>query len=383
MLRFVVIGNPENRRVAFFQQALERFGFALADVLSYEDLLTGRRRLDDVLGRDTIVRIESPGENAAVEKLLLKLGVAAAESEGSPAISPARMERLADDPGRILHPRQWYLGFRRALREWGECIGRHPQVRLMNSPAEIEILFDKIVCHAQCQTAGIPVPESLPAVGSYDELLARMDETGRRRVFVKLAHGSSASGVVAFHRHGARQEAVTSAELVRSDGELRLYNSLKVRRYTDLDEIRDLVDALCRERVHVEAWLPKASTRHNTVFDLRIVTIAGEPRHWVVRESRGPMTNLHLGNRRGDSAAVRDRMGPPVWAAVEETCRQTASQFSGSLHLGIDLLLTPGFRRHAVLEVNAFGDLLPGILADGLDTYSAQVAALPGWMGSL
>jgi hypothetical protein len=45
-----------------------------------------------------------------------------------------------------------------------------------------------------------------------------------------------------------------------------------------------------------------------------------------------------------------------------------------SLSAGLDLLLTPGFRRHAVLEINAFGDLLPGIFHDGLDTYGAEVA---------
>ena len=39
-------------------------------------------------------------------------------------------------------------------------------------------------------------------------------------------------------------------------------------------------------------------------------------------------------------------------------------------------MFAPDWRRHAVAEVNAFGDLLPGLLVDGRDTYAAQVAAL-------
>lgn len=49
--------------------------------------------------------------------------------------------------------------------------------------------------------------------------------------------------------------------------------------------------------------------------------------------------------------------------------------------MGVDLLPATGWRRFAVGEVNAFGDLLPGLTglpgsgAEGLDTYAAQVAA--------
>jgi hypothetical protein len=50
--------------------------------------------------------------------------------------------------------------------------------------------------------------------------------------------------------------------------------------------------------------------------------------------------------------------------------------FPASMYAGLDLLLTPGFRRHAVLEVNAFGDLLSGVLHDGADTYEAELRAL-------
>jgi hypothetical protein len=50
--------------------------------------------------------------------------------------------------------------------------------------------------------------------------------------------------------------------------------------------------------------------------------------------------------------------------------------FPGSLYAGIDLLIANGFRKHAILEVNAFGDLLPNVLWNGRDTYTAEIEAV-------
>jgi hypothetical protein len=69
-------------------------------------------------------------------------------------------------------------------------------------------------------------------------------------------------------------------------------------------------------------------------------------------------------------------MTPEAWADLLRTCERAAGVVPESLYVGVDLLVAPGFRRHAVLEINAFGDLLPGILFDGLDTYAAELSAL-------
>ena len=120
-----------------------------------------------------------------------------------------------------------------------------------------------------------------------------------------------------------------------------------------------MIDALAREGVQVEEWLPKA-VLDDSVFDLRVVVVGGEARHVVVRMGQGPMTNLHLGNRRGDLSTVLSRMGDEAWRLARRTCERAASVFPGSLLLGIDLLIAPDYRRFAVLEANAFGGLLPG-----------------------
>ncbi|RST19745.1 hypothetical protein EF908_31600, partial [Streptomyces sp. WAC04770] len=70
------------------------------------------------------------------------------------------------------------------------------------------------------------------------------------------------------------------------------------------------------------------------------------------------------------------------WREALAMCERAAACFPGTLCVGVDLLPAAGWRRFAVGEVNAFGDLLPGLTglpgsgAEGLDTYAAQVAAV-------
>jgi hypothetical protein len=371
-----VIGNPTNRRVTFFQQALAAAGLPAATVLSYFDLLTNRQSLEELIAPGSTVRIDSPGEDFSVEKLLLREGFAAATAEGSPAIDDNTIDQLELDRGLIQSPRQWYLGFCEVLRRWQNQLDAIPDVVCLSSPREIAVMFDKRQCHTLFASANIPIPASWGEIRGYEQFIQTANDRSSNRAFVKLAHGSSASGVVAWRRQGTRQVAITSAELVRNGRELRLYNSLKIRRYTDSRDIADLIDTLARERLHVENWFSKGSVEPGRCFDLRVVTIAGEPQHTVVRQSASPMTNLHLGNARGSLERVRVKLGADRMNQVLETCRQTAGLFPNSLMVGLDVAINTGFSKHVVFEANAFGDLLPGALHQGVDTYAAQVNAI-------
>jgi glutathione synthase/RimK-type ligase-like ATP-grasp enzyme len=377
ILHVVIVGNPSSPRVELFQAALGRSGHPPAEVVSYLDLLAGRESLGRILRAGSLLRVESPGRDFEVEKALIAFGAEVEDGEGPTRISRDGATRLPFDRGRIWFPRQWFLGFREALRLIDRQRSSVPGHMSMNAPAEIEVMFDKPRCHALLTSMGIPCPASIGPVRSFEELLVRMREAGIGRVFVKLAHGSSASGVVALATSPRRILAITTVEVVRESGEVRLYNSRVIRRIEDVREIADLVDALTREGVHVERWVPKGGIE-GQVFDLRVVVIAGRAGHVVARMGPGPMTNLHLGNRRGDPAVIRARMAEGAWEAAMATCERAASAFPGSLHAGVDLLIAPGFRRHAVLEVNAFGDLIRGVLDGGIDTYSAEVKALLG-----
>lgn len=352
--RLAVVGNPENRRTVLFTDAVRAAGLPGPRVVPWTDVL---RDGGAAFAPDETVRIDSPGENAEVDRVL----------------------RGTDDPTRVEGSGRWYAGFTAALR------GLRGGVRL-DDPDDLAVLFDKRLCHAVLDTAGVPVPASPtsgPAgapVRGWDDVRTLMREHRMPRLFVKPAHGSSASGVLAVETGGARIRATTSVELT-PDG--RLYNSLKVRRYEREHDLAAIVDALAPDGLHLERWLPKAS-QEGRAADLRVVVVAGRATHAVLRTSRSPMTNLHLGGSRGDLDAARRAVeaAGARWADLLGVCERAAACFPRTLCVGVDLLPAVGWRRAAVGEVNAFGDLLPrltglpGSGAEGLDTYAAQVAAV-------
>lgn len=374
----LLLGNPESRRVALFQEALARRGRPPAQVLPWLTLLTDPAALSARWAPGALLRIESPGEDFEVERRLLALGAAVEDAPGPARLSAQEALALPYERGRIYSPRQWFLGFRRALEQ---IAARWPGP-VMSHPDEIAVMFDKRATAARLEAAGVPVPRALDPVEGYDALVARMEAAGEARAFVKLNHGSSASGVVAYSRRGGVESAYSSAELEWGpEGALRVYNSLQIRRYTRPRELRALLDFVCREGARVERWLPKRRQGAHRL-DLRVVVIDGRARQAVVRLGRSPMTNLHLGNGRGDLEALVGSLAPEAWASALRACEGAAAAFPRSLCCGVDLLLGPDGGGFAILEVNAFGDLLPGVLWEGMDTYEAALVAARqrGWI---
>ncbi|QEL17965.1 STM4014 family protein [Limnoglobus roseus] len=384
--RLTLVANPGHKRVVAFQAALARRGWPPAVVVPWLDLASGRQPSDSgpvwkrIRGltppaRPDFLRLESPGQDFAVEQALLARGADESDDDHPQAdrISATAAGQLPFEKGRILHPRQWYRGFRAVLRELEGQLSS--QVRCLNRPADVIDLFDKRRCQSMLSAAGVPIPSPLGSPQSFEELLATMRAAGRQRVFVKLACGSSGSGVVAFALGRDRMMATTTVELVRRDGRVLMFNSRRLRRYELPADVTDLFDTLCAEGVQVEEWLPKATFRGRGC-DLRVLVIAGRDRHAVVRLSDTPITNLHLLNERADAADLRKELPAEKWEVAMSDCRRAAAVFGGCHHVGIDLAFTPGFRRHAILEANAFGDFLPGLLCDGLDTHEAELVAL-------
>lgn len=71
---FFIIGNPGNRRVALFQEALRSSRLASAQVIPWQNVLIQDGFLADRLYPDSVVRIDSPGEDFDVERLVLARG---------------------------------------------------------------------------------------------------------------------------------------------------------------------------------------------------------------------------------------------------------------------------------------------------------------------
>jgi glutathione synthase/RimK-type ligase-like ATP-grasp enzyme len=320
-----ILGNPENRRVRDFVQTLLELGQPEPLCFAYEDLLLNPRPLPvDWL------RIDSPGENERVAGLLIERG-------GGPA-------RPAIGHGEIAYLKEYHEGFRDFLMSL--------TTPSLNPPADILTMFDKWACHQRFEAAGLPRPRSRPAGA---ELL----RAPAGRLFLKPLHGSSASGVCALRWNGKKRQLIAPIEI--EDG--RLYNTLRVRTYED-EHIDRILEQLLPQGMIAEDWIPKLNLE-GLATDLRVLVIAGQARHTVVRQSRSPMTNLHLGNRRGELAQVAEFL-----PAAHRLAERAAACFPDCLYAGVDILLDVR-GRPLVGEINAFGDLLPNLLDQGETAYQA------------
>lgn len=376
----LVVGNPGSRRTTLLTAALHRAGHPTPQVLNWQAVLAdGPACAGAVLtnalaapGAPTLVRIDSPGDDPIVDRLL----------RGAPHCAPR---------GAITAGPAWHRGFTTATAALGAAVtaaGAH----LTADPGDLGVLFDKAACHARLDGAGVPVPAALDAPGStavrgWADLRGRVHTRGWTRVFVKPAHGSSASGVLALQLRGRGVGADVLAH-----GPVRWHhgqpvNSLRPGTFRGETEVGALVDALAPQRLHIEQWFPKL-VLHRKAVDVRVLVVAGTATHAVVRTSHGPVTNLHLGNTRGHLATLRAALGDAGWRRVLDVAEAAARCFPGMHTVGVDVLV--GARAAscgpqpipvAVAEVNAFGDLLPNL--PGLhhrehDTYDAQIHSLTG-----
>ncbi|ULH16177.1 STM4014 family protein [Deinococcus sp. KNUC1210] len=361
--RIVLVAPPQSRRVRAYQTTLAELGLPPARVVAYTELLSGTTHLAEQLHPGDVLRYESPGEDWPTERALLELGRGQPDEAGT----FLRLDALPTeaDVGCLWSSRQWFLGFRAALKVLDEQRRQAAPHRLMNASADILTMYDKAATTARLSAAGLKVPPNQRVLDDPDELL----RAAQARVFVKLAHGSGAAGAVALHVLRGRVSAQTTVQMEGG----RLYNSRRVRKLGTVAEVRALLAALTEQRAIVEDWLPKAQDSGRS-FDLRIVVIGGRAAQVLVRSSRGPFTNLHLGNERGDWDAVRGWLGER-WPQVRDSAQQAAACFPKALYCGVDMLILPS-QEHAVLEVNAFGDYHRGVLVDGLDTYGTELRAL-------
>jgi hypothetical protein len=354
----LLLATGGSKRVRLMQAARAQLRLPPAQVLEWRDWLAQPALLEDALRLPCRLKIEPPGDDPAAHLLLLHAGCRLLNRP--PVDAPAHGELLAMDA--------WFAGFAAAMATLAAQLAGLPQARVVNAPEEISLMTDKLACQRHLAAHGIAIPTLLGPVQSHEHLQSLLHEHQLDRVYLKPRYGSSASGVVAYRRNRAgRQQATTSATLSRADGRIRLFNVKRMARYETQHDIAALVDALAAQQLYAEAWLnkPRCGDSH---YDLRVVTVAGQPAHRVARIGDRMMTNLHLDNRRGDAAGL---LNAADMAALEAIGAQAARAFPASQVTGYDLVVRHG-QAH-VLEANAFGDLLPGLLWQGADTYAAQL----------
>lgn len=357
----VLVGQPDHRRTHLLQAALQRRGLAPARVVDYTTLLDAPHRLADAVSGSVVVKLDSPGESAALHDALVHRGWVCGGGHDS---APTPLAR-----GELAHQQWWYAGFAELLQALRQNAG---DVRWLNAPEDILRMCDKWRCQQDLAAAGIVTPPLLGLIDGYDDLRRLSEQHDCDRIFVKARYGSSAAGVLAYRRHrDGREIAYASTALIDDRNGPRLFNTLAPQRYADSREIATLIDALAIQGAYAERWIakPRAPGHAGHHFDLRVIAFDGTPRQRIARVADRPMTNLHLGNRRGDPHAL---LGASDMTAIEHCVRKAATVFPGSAVIGFDLI--PGRETSHVLEANAFGDLLPGLHWHGADAYDDQAA---------
>jgi hypothetical protein len=400
MRPLILIGNPDNRRTAGLQEARRSLGLEPAYVLSYLELLRGEKtlahaveQLGQLNGSRPLLRIDAPGEHFEVERQLIALGApdckAGQEDEGllaygrNPDPNPLLVQEalaIREQEGCLYHPSQWFRGFGRLLARLDrQARGLWQAPCWLNAPADIAAMFDKRQTHQRLRSAGVPVPGllALPeALLNYETLRETMLRKRMHRVFVKLAAGSGACGVIAYQlnpRTGAELAVTTLSVESDRTGKPVYYNAIKPRRYLEQKSIGPMMNWLLQHGAHVEQWIPKATYKGNP-FDVRQLVVAGRACHHIARVSRTSITNLHLRSERMNLDDIG--LSAEVQRAVEECAEQALSAFPNSHVAGIDVLLQSGSHSPFVLDVNPFGDLLYRVNYKGYDTYTWEMKRL-------
>jgi hypothetical protein len=354
--RYVLIANPATKRHATYHRELLAFWADRGvtpeiDVIPWADVVPRDGNLDGLAAfdRPAVVRMESPGKDNHVTRLLLEAG-----ARDDPAEPPCDWRALEMPKGLLVRPGLYYRGFRRVLHGLRRAFGVGPHLTPTACALAVAEMFDKTATAAKLRAAGVPVPNWLAeARNLFPEGLNAHTGRGWRTAYLKLNAGSSATGIIVVRREGQTIHGTTT--LVEFGG--RFFNSRLLVSLTGL-ALERAVDFLLAEGAFAQQGIPMAQIDGQN-FDVRVVCIYGRPAATIFRLSSGPMTNLHLGGRRGDFGACRAAIPMRDWLDGLDHCAEAAACFDSAI-AGVDLVFERGFRRHYVLEVNAFGDFFPG-----------------------
>ena len=371
--RYVVLANPDGLRWRAYEPELRAFWAERGVVpemvvVPWRDAIAAEGRLDELAAfdRPAVVRMESPGRDWEVSRMLLRLGSVA--EDDSTDIDWLGLEYRR---GELVRPGLFYAGFRHVLHGLRASLDARPHLRPTACPLQILEMFDKNVSGARLASAGVPVPPSLVAPAEPAALLEMLRRERYEPAYVKLNTGSSASAIAVI-RHSASQTPVATSSIAMRGG--AFYSTRRLFQHTGMG-LELVLAFLIREGVCVQQGIRMAQLEGQN-FDVRVVVIRGKPRFTVFRLSPEPMTNLHLGGRRGDPAACRAAIPPRAWLDGLDACVEAAAQFPNCAMVGVDLLFEAGYRRHFVLEVNAFGDFFPNLTDErGRGVHRAEIEA--------
>lgn len=365
MRRILVIGAPGDKRIAGFRAGLASFPEVSMTLLPWAELISEPGALGRAVQSGDVFRLDSPGGESETHRRLAALG-------GDTSTLPEGHWR----PGAA-----WFRGLSRVLREAARSLAAGAVQPAVTSHdfEDALVMTDKLACREALAVADVPTLPGFAAPATVRALRAMTAERRWPRCFVKPRWGSSGAGVLAWERDGfgdaAREQVTIAADAVYAPdtGTLTLLNSKRLRRYS-APLCEHILARVLADGAVVERWHPKATFAGGPA-DLRVVCLGGSPAHRVARVGRGPITNLHLDAARMSAEAFFDAAPAGTRERVEAVARAVARVFPRTLVFGLDLHID-GRGAVRVIEVNAWGDHLPGVSFEGREVYPAEVAML-------
>lgn len=371
--RYVLVANPGTKRCETCLAELRAFWAARGHtpdvaVVPWADVVPRDGSLDDLpaFDRPAVVRMESPGKCDDVTRLLLEAG-----ARDDPAEPPRDWRSPPLPKGLLVRPGLLHRGFCRVLRGLKQSFDARPHLRPTACPLAVATMFDKTETCRVLERACIPIPEvmPIPAAGAITVHYA-IRQSGWPVAYMKLNASASATGiVVGNYRRDEAAWGLTTMARIGDD----FFNSRLVRRIESALMVRSL-GFLLKEGAIVQRGIPMAQIDGQN-FDVRVVCVYGKPVASIFRLSSHPMTNLHLGGRRGDFDHCRAHIPTRQWLDALDHCAEAAGCFDSAV-AGVDLLFERGYHNHYVLEVNAFGDFFPGwVDAKGRSIHASEIEA--------
>jgi glutathione synthase/RimK-type ligase-like ATP-grasp enzyme len=349
--RYIVVANPDGKRWQAYERDLLAFWRRRGHepnvtLIPWREVVARGGNIDALLIGDqpSIFRLESPGRDLEVMRLLLEAGDESANSHAWRTMPIAK--------GMLLRPGMLHRGFCRTLQSIRATLDRNPQLQPLACPLAVAELFDKTATALRLAKAGLPCPVSFPVPSQASQLLHELRKQQLRTAYVKINTGSSATGIAVVHALDEPPGAITSMLRIGD----HFYNTRKLQKVSG-SQLEKVLDFLIGEGAFVQEGISMAQIDGQN-FDLRVVVIHGEPAFTVFRLSGLPMTNLHLGGRRGQWNDCRASIPTRAWLDALEHCVDAARLYECA-SVGVDLVFERGFARHFILEINAFGDFFP------------------------
>jgi hypothetical protein len=366
--RYVMLANPDSKRWQAYSRDLAGFwrrrGIEpVVAIIPWREVVPRLGQIDDLLIHNlpAVVRLESPGRDQEVMRMLLEAG----DDRTRPTCD---WRHVPIARGALIRPGLLHQGLSRTLRGLRASLDRSPHLVPLACPLAIAELFDKTATSRRLVEAGLPCPATLPPAADAGQLIDQVRSRGFRTAYVKLNTGSSATGIAVLHACEDSPWAITSVVRI---GDL-FYNTRKLQKITG-PELDRVLNFLLEEGAFIQEGIPMAQIDGQN-FDMRVVVIYGQPSFTIFRVSGLPMTNLHLGGRRGVWAECRASIPTRAWLDALDHCMSAARLYPCAA-LGVDVVFERGCARQFILEINAFGDFFPGLTDDaGQTVHEAEIA---------